>query len=98
MSSLFLTDPFTRSLRPGERGRVEYWDDNVSGLSIRVSEAGRKTWSVMYRVNGRLRRYTLGVYPVLGLADARRKAAAALRDASSGTDPAAEKIAARPRS
>lgn len=51
----FLTDPFIRSLRPTERGRVEYWDDNVTGLSIRVSDAGRKTWSVVYRISGRLR-------------------------------------------
>jgi integrase len=95
MSSLLLTDPFIRSLRPTDRGRIEYWDDNVTGLSIRVSEAGRKTWSVMYRIKGRLRRYTLGVYPVLSLADARRKATAALRDASHGLDPAGVKIEAR---
>jgi hypothetical protein len=95
MPSLFLTDPFIRSLRPTERGRVEYWDDNVTGLSIRVSQAGRKTWSVMYRFNGRLRRYTLGAYPVLGLADARRKAAAALHGVACGSDPATAKIEAR---
>ncbi len=95
MASLFLTDPFIRSLRPTERGRVEYWDDNVTGLSIRVSEAGRKTWSVVYRINGRLRRYTIGVHPVVGLADARRKAAAALIQVASGADPAAAKVAAR---
>ena len=64
-------------------------------MSVRVSAAGRKTWSVVYRFNGRLRRYTLGVYPVLGLADARRKAIAALRDAGGGIDPAAIKIEAR---
>lgn len=95
MSRLLLTDPFIRSLRPTEQGRVEYFDDNVTGLSIRVSDAGRKTWSVVYRFNGRLRRYTLGVYPILGLADARRKATTALRQAGDGADPAAAKIEAR---
>lgn len=95
MSRLLLTDPFIRSLRPTEQGRVEYFDDNVRGLSIRVSDAGRKTWSVIYRFNGRLRRYTLGVYPILGLADARRKATTALRQAGDGSDPAAAKSEAR---
>ena len=47
MPRLLLTEPFIRSLRPTERGRVEYFDDNVTGLSIRVSDAGRKTSSVV---------------------------------------------------
>jgi hypothetical protein len=42
MASLFLTDPFIRSLRPAERGRVEYWDDNVTGLSIRGAIGSRR--------------------------------------------------------
>jgi hypothetical protein len=72
MAKLFLTDPFLRSLRPAERGRAEYWDTNIRGLCMRVSESSRKTWCVVYRFNGRLRRYTLGVYPIVGLADARQ--------------------------
>jgi hypothetical protein len=35
------------------------------------------------------------VYPILGLADARRKATTALRQAGDGADPAAAKIEAR---
>lgn len=73
--SLFLTDPFIRSLRPAESGRVQYFDNNVKGLCLRVSATNRKTWCVVYRFNGRVRRYTLGVYPSLDsqtLASARR--------------------------
>jgi hypothetical protein len=44
-------------------------------VGLRVSSQGRKTWFVMYRSGGRLRRYTLGMYPVLSLADARAQAA-----------------------
>ena len=95
MPRLLLTDPFIRSLRPAERGRVEYFDDNVTGLSVRVSDGGRKTWCVVYRFKGRLRRYTLGLYPLVGLADARRKATTALRQAGDGLDPAAAKVEAR---
>ena len=49
----------------------------------------------MYRTNGRLRRYTLGAIPCSALLDARQKAAAALRDAFSGSDPASAKLEAR---
>lgn len=50
---------------------------------------------MFYRVHGRLRRFTLGTYPALSLADARDCAADALRAAAKGADPAAEKKAAR---
>jgi integrase len=45
----------------------------------------------MYRAGGRLRRYTLGPYPNLSLADARAKAKASLHAAAQGGDPAADK-------
>lgn len=93
--TLFLTDPFIRSLRPAEGGRVQYFDNNVKGLCLRVSETNRKTWCVVYRFNGRVRRYTLGVYPLIGLADARQRATFALREVSAGSDPSAVKIQVR---
>jgi integrase len=95
MARLFLTDPFLRSLRPSERGRLEFWDTTVTGLCLRVSDTGRKTWTVVYRFNGRLRRYTLGVYPLIGLADARQRATFALRDVMTGTEPSAVKTQSR---
>ena len=95
MARVFLTDPFVRSLRPVEAGRTEYWDTTVTGLGLRVSVASRKTWNVLYRFKGRLRRYTIGVYPIVSLADARQRATLALRDISAGIDPGAAKIDAR---
>jgi integrase len=90
-----LTDRTIKALRPPAEGRVDVWDDTVSGFGLRVSSTGRKTWVLMYRRNGVLRRYTLGIYPTLGLADAREKARDALRDVAHGGDPATEKIAER---
>lgn len=95
MSKSLLTDAYVRAARPTARGRAEYWDDAVAGFSLRVSQAGRKTWSVMYRFHGRLRRHTLGAYPALGLADARRKAATALHEVAMDVDPAAAKLQTR---
>jgi integrase len=74
-----------------EKGQVDYFDERTSGLGLRVSAAGRKSWFVMYRHAGRLRRYTLGTYPPLGLSDARDKARELLHEAAMGHDPASEK-------
>jgi hypothetical protein len=50
---------------------------------------------VRYRVAGRLRKLTLGPYPRLGLADARKLARKALAAVDGGADPAGEKRASR---
>jgi integrase len=50
---------------------------------------------VLYRHRGRLRRLTLGSADSLGVADARKRARDAVRDAQDGGDPAAEKQKAR---
>ena len=76
-------------------GRTEVWDTLVRGLGLRVTERGAKSWVIMYRVDGRQRRHTLGTYPDLKLKDAREEAREALRKVAKGGDPAEEKIAAR---
>jgi len=73
--------------------RVDYFDSTTPGFGLRLTPAGVKTWFFMYRVNGkRLRRWTLGRYPTLSLADARDKIKIAAGDlAKKGIDPAATK-------
>lgn len=72
-------------------GRQEYRDDKVSGLSLRVSSSGHKSWVLYYRHRGRLRRLTLGTLDAIGLADARDAAKKARAAVVQGEDPAAEK-------
>jgi integrase len=73
-------------------------DGTVPGLALRVHPSGRKTWSLRYRVGRHERRWTLGVYPVVGLAAARKKARRALTQLDEdGTDPGAAKRDARTR-
>ena len=91
MATLFLTDPFIRSLRPLSDKEAEYRDRTVKGLTLRLSAGGKKTWTVQYRVNGRTRRFTLGRYDVFSLADARKRAREALYEVAVGKDPAADK-------
>ncbi len=80
------------------RGQVDFWDaEAVPGgwFGVRVSDTGRRVFTLGYRVNGRARRMTLGPWPTLSLADARDKARAALHAVVDGDDPQAEKTAAR---
>jgi len=60
------------------------------GFGIRVTEGGTKTWLLMYRQNGRKVRYTLGRFPALSLADARREASRVLGSIAEGKDLARE--------
>ncbi len=74
---------------PGKQ--VDYFDQTLPGFFLRVSQDGKKSFGVMYRHGGRLRRMKLGTYPLLSLAKARTKAASALRNVELGDDPATEK-------
>ena len=76
-------------------GQSDYFDLKPPNLGLRVSSSGRKTWFIMYRSKGRLRRLTLGTYPALSLADARGQAMAARHAIAEGEDPAVQKYDAR---
>ena len=82
-----LTDQAVRSLRPDTR-QVDCWDVSLKNFGVRVSPAGRKTFVVRYRSAGRYRRMSLGVYPTVALADARRHAKQVLGEVASNEDPA----------
>jgi integrase len=56
--------------------QTDYFDQgaNVPGFGIRVSAAGRRVWFLLYRVNGKLKRHTIGTNPPMGLETARKTA------------------------
>ena len=89
-----LTDQAVRSLRPDTR-QVDYWDIVQKNFGVRVSPAGRKTFIVRYRSTGRHRRMSLGLYPTVALADARRHARQVLGEVASNEDPAQARQDAR---
>jgi integrase len=80
-----LTDSKVKALR-GRKNRYIEWDES-SGLGVRVSPPGRKSFVFMYRYDGRARMMTLGPYPKLSLSEARTKAAKAREEVSKGNDP-----------
>jgi integrase len=73
-----------------EAERYEVWEDGKTGLGVRISPKGRKTWVYMYRFDGKPRRMTIGTYPVLTLANARVKHANAKADLERDIDPGAK--------
>ena len=87
MARARLTDKFVLSLKAPATGRQEVFDSVKTGLSIRVTQKGVKTWSIMYRMDGEQRRDTLGQYPRVPLAKAREFAGDTLELAAKGQDP-----------
>jgi len=76
MSIVHFSSIFLEKLKPSGT-RVEYWDQGFKGrgsFGIRVSTKGRKSFILLYREAGRLKRKTLGTYPALSLAKARNRA------------------------
>lgn len=80
-------------VKPGQK-RAEFFDEEVAGLLLRVTETGKRTWYVFYRVKGQgvaRRRMLIGEYPGITLSEARRRARSILDDAAVGIDRGAEK-------
>jgi integrase len=70
-------------------------DGTVAGLQIAVHPTGRMIWSLRYRVGKHQKRMTIGRYPALQLAAARKRANTELRKVDGGVDPADQKRADR---
>jgi integrase len=84
-----LTVKGIEALQPGEKRR-EIPDDLLMGLYLIVQPGtGHKAWAVRCRQGGRSRKFTIGRYPLYGLAEARQEATRILRSISEGRAPAA---------
>jgi integrase len=70
-------------------------DGRVVGLYLVCQVSGAKSWALRYRVGGKPTKLTLGPYPTVDLATARRRAQEALGDIAGGKDPAAVKQASK---
>ena len=95
MPALPRTESALRGLvpAPGEAQTI-YRDDKLPGLLLIVGRAA-KTWQLDYRADGRRRRHTLGRFPDMGRAAARKAAQAHRVAIDSGADRQAELVAYR---
>ncbi len=83
-----LTALRVKNAKPGR-----YGDGN--GLFLLVRPNGTKFWVFRYRLGGRLREMGLGSADLFPLADTRKRAAELFRKVKLGTDPLAERDAAK---
>ena len=92
-----LSDPLLKGSKLGSgQSQVDYWDTLTPGFGVRVSPGGRKSFVVLTRIGGRIRRFTLKPpYPSLSLADARAQAASIIKNGQAGLDPVATARAQR---
>lgn len=90
--SVNLTDKMIQGVKTDDGKRLELRDKRISGLILRVTPAGSKSFSFQYRPKGdtKTQRVTLGKYPALSLSEARRRALTLSQAVSDGTDPQAE--------
>ena len=89
-----LTDIAIKKL-PVPRTRKEVPDGRVTGLYLVLQPSGARSWALRYRVAGKPTKLTIGGYPTIDLATARRRAQQALGAIAGGNDPAAAKKASK---
>ena len=93
-----LTDTAIRNAKPGAKPRKLF---DGGGLFLLLTPKGQRWWRLKYRWEGREKLISLGVYPHVSLAEARRRRDTARRLLANGVDPSAarkaEKAAARGR-
>jgi integrase len=81
-----LTPAFILKAPLPEKGdRVVYWDADPRGFGLMVTAAGRRSYVLQYRANGRSRRFTFK--PGLSLSAARNEARKLVGDVAKGADP-----------
>lgn len=85
------TQPRIKALPIPEKGRVDYYDDEVKKLSCRVSSTGNKSFVVLKYVKGNAQRVTLANTNDMSVTEARKKAQSILAAINSGIDPTDEK-------
>jgi len=77
-----------------------YWDSEITGLGLKVTPRGRKTFLVQYRPGGRnspTRKMSIGKYGPVTIQKARKEASQILGLRAEGRDPAFERQQARQR-
>ena len=89
-----LTDSKVKSLKT-KGTRYIVWEEGGTGLGVRVSPAGRKSFIYMYRFDGKSRMMTIGPYPKIKLVAARLKVAQAKDRLSQEIDPGQELLDAK---
>lgn len=86
-SKLKFTDQWLKSLKPNPDEEQHFGDVTCKGLSLKLTKKGIRSFSYTFRLGSKTGRVTLGQYPDLGLAEARKRVEALRKLVTEGTDP-----------
>jgi len=89
MATHNLTEKLVEKIEPPAEGEVFYRDRDLRGFALRVNWGGTKSFVIEGRIKGRVRRVTLGKWPVLPVVKARRRALEMKSVIADGGDPTA---------
>ena len=93
MPTAKLTDAQCRAAKPRAKAYKLF---DGAGLALVVLPSGVKSWRLFHRVAGKQRTTTVGLYPAVGAAEARRKAAEARQAADRGEATTSRRAAPPP--
>ncbi len=88
-----LTDKAIQKLKAPATGRLDVFDTEATGLHLRLSASGARTWRYVYRINGTQR--VLSWDGLVPLGEVRHLAREAAVKAARGIDPAEARDAAK---
>ena len=94
LAGVNLTKATIEALKP-KAGTFRVPDSEVRGLHVQVTPGGARSWVLRFRVHGRRVNHTLGRWPEVTTAQARKMANTLLGEIIDGNDPAAKKKAER---
>jgi integrase len=87
-----LTDAAIKALKPRDK---PYRAFDGGGLYLEITSKGVRLWRLKYRFGGKEKRLSFGVYPIVGLRDARERREHAKKLLIQGIDPGVEKKEAK---
>ena len=87
-----LTDTAIKNAKPKAKA---YKLSDGGGLYLEVSPTGGKLWRLKYRIQDKEKRLAIGIYPAIGLKDARSRRDEAKEQLARGIDPSAAKKEAK---
>src|SRR3954451_13518519 len=85
-----LTDRAIRNAKPDAK---PYKLADGSGMYLEVAPSGGKWWRLKYRIDGKEKRISLGVYPDIGLGEARERRDDARKLIAKKIDPSVQRKA-----
>ena len=90
MSKKFIfTDAKIKAIQPGKK-RIEYYDEKVTGMILRVTKSGHKSFAYRYWFHEKSKQITIGKFGDISLGRARNICRDYKEKVRTGTDPLAE--------